>query len=73
MDKEYVSVKSVEDIQSKGVAQYRTKGYYIWVEYIDELDYLFRSYSKGKKESSDGLQIYQDRTLIADIDVPKGF
>ena len=34
---------------------------------------MFRSYSKGEKESSDGLQIYQDRTLIADIDVPKGF
>ena len=72
-DKEYVSVKSVKDIQGKGVAQYRTKGYYTWVEHIDELGYLFRSYSKGEKESSDGLQIYQDRTLIADIDVPKGF
>lgn len=73
MDKEYISIKTIEDIQGKGVAQYETKGYYTWVEYIVELDYLLRSYSKGEKESSDGLQIYQDRTLIADIDVPKGF
>lgn len=73
MDKEYTSIKLIEDIRTKGVAQYKTKGYYTWVEYIDELDYLLRSYSKGEKELSDGLQIYKGRTLIADIDVPKGF
>ena len=73
MDKEYISITAVEDIGAKGIAQYKTKGYYTWVEYIGELDYLLRSYSKGEKELSDGLQIYQNRTLIADIDVPKGF
>jgi len=73
MDKEYISITAIEDIRAKGIAQYKTKGYYTWVEYIEELDYLLRSYSKGEKEPSDGLQIYQNRTLIADIDVPKGF
>ena len=73
MDKEYTSIKAIEDIRDKGIVQYKTKGYYTWVEYIGELDYLLRSYSKGEKELSDGLQIYQNRTLIADIDVPKGF
>ena len=73
MDKEYLSIKAIEDIRGKGIEQYKTKGYYTWVEYIGEIDYLLRSYSKGEKELSDGLQIYQSRTLIADIDVPKGF
>lgn len=73
MDKEYVAIRNISNIQGKGIAQYKTKGYYTWIEYIDELGYLFRSYSKGEKELSDGLQIYQDRTLIADINVPKGF
>lgn len=68
MDKEYLSVKRVGDIRGKGIAQYKTKGYYTWVEYIDELGCLLRSYSKGERELSDGLQIYKDRTLVADLE-----
>lgn len=46
--------------------------YYDWVEYIDETGLLFRSYKKGSRESTDGLQIYSDTKLIADVSVPKG-
>lgn len=73
MDKDYIPILNVEDIHGKGIAQYKTKGYYTWIEYIDELGYVLRSYAKGEKEQTDGLQIYRDRTLLADVDVPKGF
>ena len=47
-------------------------GYYTFVEYIEQTQLLFRGYQKGESQN-DGLQIYKDKTLIADIDVPKGF
>jgi hypothetical protein len=50
----------------------KDKGYYYWIEYIDETDLLFRSYKKGSHTVNDGLQIYSGTTLIADIEVPKG-
>ena len=35
---------------------------------------LFRSYVKGANAPYDGLQVYRsDKTMIADVDVPKGF
>ncbi len=46
-------------------------GYYYWIEHVG--DYTFRSYRKSGTAATDGLQIYQDRTLIADVDVPHGF
>jgi hypothetical protein len=49
------------------------KGYYDWIEYIDETGLLFRSYKKGDHTASDGLQIYFGTTLIADVNVPKNF
>lgn len=49
------------------------KGYYSWVEYIDETGLLFRSYKRGSRTASDGLQIYSGMTLIADVEVPKEF
>lgn len=73
MDKDYIPIIDVNDIHTIGIAQYNTKGFYTWLEYIDELDLLLRSYSKGKHELVDGLQIYNGRTLVGDINVPKGF
>ena len=49
------------------------KGYYYWLEYVDETDTTFRSYQKGSHTDRDGLQIYRGSTLIADVEVPKGF
>lgn len=50
-----------------------SKGYYTAIEFVPQKDLLFRSYTKGKHSDFDGLQIYKDRVLIADLDVPKGF
>lgn len=49
------------------------KGLYTALEYIDERNLLFRSYSRGSASDSDGLQIYRSDTLIADVNVPKSF
>lgn len=49
------------------------RGYYTNIEYFEEFDLLFRSYTKGKDSPYDGLQIYKGTTLVADVDVPKGF
>jgi hypothetical protein len=48
-------------------------GTYTSLEYIEERDLLFRSYSRGSHSHYDGLQIYRNEVLIADVDVPKGF
>jgi len=48
------------------------RGYYHYVEYFDEFDILFRSYTKGQRDNYDGLQIYKSAILIGDVEVPKG-
>lgn len=50
----------------------KTKGYYSWLEFIDETQTCFRSYAKGAHSQCDGLQIYQNEKLLGDNDVPKG-
>ncbi|MCH4895168.1 hypothetical protein E0494_00415 [Marinilabiliaceae bacterium JC040] len=46
--------------------------YYTGIKYIKETGLLFRSYKK-KLNDFDGLQVYKNNSLIADINVPKGF
>ena len=72
MDMDYEPVRSMEDMPV-----YRrnrdTKGRYGWIEYIDETGILFRSYVKGRNSLTDGLQVYSDGVMVADVDVPEGF
>ena len=72
MDKDYKEISSISDYETLG-SNYMTKGFYTWIEYIEELDLLLRSYQKGENASCDGLQIYKGNTLIGDIEVSKGF
>lgn len=73
MNMGYVAVNNLKDARKHYGEERRKKGYYNWIEYVDETDVLFRSYQKGDTSSSDGLQIYKDGVLIGDVDVPKGF
>jgi hypothetical protein len=66
--KQVVSFNEIKQIRNEKTE----KGYYSWVEFVDETGLLFRSYKKGIHEITDGLQIYSGKTLIADIAVPKG-
>ena len=73
MDMQYMSVTNPKDIYPKANEQYESKGWYTWIEYIPEKDWICRSYHKGGNSTTDGLQIYEGNVLIADIDVPVGF
>lgn len=48
----------------------REKGFYTSLRRID--DRLLRTYCRGGDAPTDGLQIYDGTTLIADVDVPRG-
>ena len=74
MDVDYLRVTNPKEIYPKANEQYETKGWYTWVEYIPEKNWVCRSYHKGAHATTDGLQIYdKENNLIADIDVPVGF
>lgn len=72
MNTDYLALHSVEEWAEFAPKEEGNKGHYGWVEYIDETNTLFRSYKKGPHSEYDGLQIYRDNKLIADVEVPKG-
>ncbi len=71
MDISYYRIQTMEDTKYFE-PNVTTKGFYSWIEYIDETGICFRSYKKGSHSQYDGLQIYKDGRLIADTEVPKG-
>ncbi len=74
MDTDYTNPSpSTADFERAYINDLAHKGYYYWLEYVDETDMTFRSYQKGSHSDRDGLQIYRGATLIADVEVPKGF
>ncbi len=72
MNTDYLYIDNYKECRKNFRSERNNKGYYYWIEYIDETKLLFRSYKKNSK-SEDGLQIYKDNVLIADIKVPKSF
>lgn len=73
MNMDYVAVDNLKETRKHYGEERRVRGYYNWIEYVEETDVLFRSYQKGDGSSSDGLQIYKNGILVGDVDVPKGF
>ena len=72
MDLNYRYIKTPKESGKYWRNERQTKGYYNWLEYVDETGLLFRSYQKGGAQPVDGLQIYKDGVLIGDVNVPKG-
>ncbi len=72
MNTDYLSINDYKSCRSNYRNERDTKGYYYWLEYIDDTCTLFRSYKK-KDIENDGLQIYKEGKLIADVSVPKNF
>lgn len=70
MDTNFLPIKDYKSCRSNYRKERNTKGYYYWIEFVDETKTLFRSYKK-KDIRYDGLQIYKDNKLIADVSVPK--
>ena len=73
MNQNYYETNSFEKAYARRLEDTNEFGYYITLKYIKETDLLFRGYYKGINSESDGLQIYQNYNLIADIDVAKRF
>lgn len=73
MNLDYRNINSRKELGKYWREDSRTKGYYNWLEYVDETGMLFRSYQKGGDEETDGLQIYKEGVLLGDVNVPKGF
>jgi hypothetical protein len=48
------------------------EGHYTSIKIFDEGNLVFRTYNKGGSSVYDGLQIYLNKKLISDVDVPKG-
>lgn len=72
MSSDYVKINDFEVMSKYYMSEKQTKGYYTWLEYVDETGLLFRSYQKGGTQLTDGLQIYKDGVLLGDVSVPKG-
>lgn len=69
----YKRLDSWKDFSTNMQDERSTKGYYISL-YVSEFNnVIFRSYQKGIHTNNDGLQIYQNDTLIGDICTPKFF
>lgn len=49
----------------------KESGFYKGIKYVDETDMLFRVYKRSSVGY--GLQIYRDKVLIGDVDVPDNF
>lgn len=62
-----------EDLRTHYNQERESRGYYTSLRYIQERELVLRSYTRGSHSPNDGLQIYQNQILIADVDVPKGF
>ncbi len=75
MDTDYYKVPNFDlnEVRKALFESKPNKGWFSYLEYIDEYDLLFRSYKKSGSEKFEGLQIYKGVELIADIEVPKGF
>jgi len=72
MDKEYREFATEKETYENAREEISSKGFYNWLEWVDETGVLFRSYQKGDGADVDGLQIYRDGVLVGDVDVPKG-
>lgn len=72
MNTNYMAIHSYKESRKNYRSERNNRGYYYWVEYVDETGLLFVSYRKDSEES-DGLQVYKNGQLISDVTVPKKF
>lgn len=72
MDTNYRETLSLEDAEKYMREDMENYGYYRYMLYNPDKDFLFRGYRKGKG-MKDGLQVYFGNCLIADMEVPRDF
>lgn len=72
MNTEYALTSSFDDAEAQIVRDRKKYGYYTDVKYLPEAGLVVRSYQRGSHVRYDGLQVYRDKELVGDFDVPKG-
>lgn len=72
MKTDYRKTHSYEVAEENLLEDMDLYGYYTFLNYFPELQIVVRGYYKGENSNTDGLQIYKNYQLIADLDVPKG-
>lgn len=73
MDTAYPEFRTFEDSDIHFSACRQNYGYYRYLKWIPQTNVLFRGYQKQKAPFEDGLQVYRNRCLVADFNVPRGF
>jgi hypothetical protein len=73
MNTKYVNVNDTRMFHQNYKQETSKKGYYTFIKYVPETQTLFRGYHKNGQSATDGLQVYMDDVLIADVDVPVNF
>lgn len=71
MDTNYKGTSEYDKMGNTWVKENRDKGYYTAIDFIEARNLLFRSYQKSGTASTDGLQIYREDELLADVDIPR--
>ncbi len=72
MNTDYEQTSTFNETASRIRELNRKYGFYYHIYADRSSDYFFRSYSKGNSPIG-GLQIYQDTTLVADVELPVRF
>lgn len=72
MDRAYEDFSGVSerDFEDFLLEQWMSKDVFSSVTFIPETNLLFRGYTRRGDADMDGMQIYRDNVLIADVDVP---
>jgi hypothetical protein len=73
MKTSYPRTNSYEEAEMQRVTDQQSFGHYHNIVYDKNSQLLFRSYTKGENATTDGLQVYKNNSLLADLDVQVGF
>ena len=71
MNLDYLTLRPGKEYVEQCSQERKNKGYYTSIKKIG--DNLFRTYKTGNNADYERLQIYQNRTLVGDVEVPNGF
>ena len=73
MKTNYQLTLNYKDAQNNWKYDLDTYGYYNFIKAFPDKNLVFRGYRRGMGSITDGLQVYENKKLIADYNVPKGF
>lgn len=71
IENDYLTLESGAGYKTQVREERTRKGYYTSIRCLN--DYVFRTYQRNGRASTDGLQIYEGTVLVGDVDVPRGF